>query len=232
MTQETGGAAETGAAQDGGITTHLEGQGARETMLGGTTEGQQNTANTTQTNAAQTAGTQNTVQNTAPESYEPFTLPEGSDAGDPRLQAAMSEAQELFKALGLPQEQAQKVWDLGVKYWMGGAVEAEELFRRQVEQQVDDWNRQVQNDPEIGGARLKESLMYANRAVAALGGLELAEELKRTGMGSNPALVKAFVKMGREYFREDRFVQGGGARPVDNSPAGMAARIYPEMRRG
>ena len=97
---------------------------------------------------------------------------------------------------------------------------------------MDDWNRQVQNDPEIGGARLKESLMYANRAVAALGGLELAEELKRTGMGSNPALVKAFVKMGREYFREDRFVQGGGARPVDNSPAGMAARIYPEMRRG
>jgi len=229
VTQDLGGAMEL--AQDGGITTHLEGQGTRETMLGGTAEGQQNTANTTQTNAAQTAPAQNVQQTGAPESYEPFTLPEGSDAGDPRLQAAMGEAQGLFRELGLTQEQAQKVWDLGVKHWMGGAVEAEELFRRQVEQQVDDWNRQVQNDPEIGGARLKENLMYANRAVAALGGRELAEELNKTGMGSNPVLVRAFVKMGRQYFREDRFVQGGGAKPVDNSPAGMAHRIYPNMRR-
>ena len=235
MTPGMGGAAQAGAAQDGGITTHLDNQGARETLLGdaGAAAGTQNTANATQTNAAQTAGaqnTQNTAQTGAPETYEPFTLPEGSDAGDPRLQAAMGEAQGLFKEIGLTQEQAQKVWDLGVKHWMGGAVEAEELFRRQVEQQVDDWNRQIQNDPEVGGARLRENLMYANRAVAALGGFELAAELKRTGMGSNPLLVKAFIRMGREYFKEDHFVQGGGARPVDNSPAGMAHRIYPNMK--
>ena len=232
MTPDVGGTPEPA---DGGITTHLDSQGARETMLGdagtaGTQTKTPDAPNAAQTNPAQS--TQNAAQTEAPESYEPFTLPEGSDAGDPRLQAAMGEAQGLFKELGLTQEQAQKVWDLGVKHWMGGAVEAEELFQRQVDQKVWEWEEELKRDPEVGGARLRETLMYAKRAVGALGGRELMDELNRTGMGSNPVLVRAFAKMGREYFREDHFVQGGGARPVDNSPAGMAHRIYPNMRRG
>ena len=225
VTQDLGGTMEP--AQDGGgITTHLEGQGVRETMMGGDggTEMRSNA------NEAQTDTQQNASQTGAPENYEPFTLPEGVDASSEPVKAALDEAGVVFRELGLSQEQGQKLIDLHMKHWMGGAVEAEKMFQRQVDQQVRTWEEELQRDAEIGGTRLRENLMYAKRAVAALGGLELAEELDKTGMGSNPALVKAFVKMGRQYFREDRFVQGGGAKPVDNSPAGMAHRIYPNMK--
>jgi len=223
VTQDLGGAMEP--AQDGGgITTHLEGQSVRETMMGGDDGGAapQGGANDAQAN---------TQQNAAPEAYEPFTLPEGVDVNSEPVKAALDEAGGVFRELGLTQEQGQKLIDLHMKHWMGGAVEAEEMFQRQVDQQVRDWEEELRRDAEIGGTKLRENLMYAKRAVAALGGRELAEELDKTGMGSNPALVRAFVKMGRQYFREDHFVQGGGAKPVDNTPEGMAHRIYPNMRR-
>lgn len=225
VTQDLGGAMEP--AQDGGITTHLDGQGVRETMMGGADGGAEMRSNA---NEAQTDTQQNAAQPGAPENYEPFTLPEGVDVNSEPVKAALDEAGGVFRELGLTQEQGQKLIDLHMKHWMGGAVEAEEMFQRQVDQQVRTWEEELQRDAEIGGTRLRENLMYAKRAVAALGGRELAEELNKTGMGSNPALVKAFVKMGRQYFREDRFVQGGGAKPVDNSPAGMAHRIYPNMK--
>jgi len=223
------GSTETGAAQDGGITTHLGEQGVRETMMGGGSE-TNNPADVAATQQGEAAG--NAPHGTAPDHYEAFTLPEGVDANSEPVKAALDEAGGVFRELGLTQEQGQKLIDLHMKHWMGGAVEAEELFQRQIDQQVRDWEEELKNDAEVGGTRLRENLMYAKRAVAALGGRELAEELDKTGMGSNPVLVRAFVKMGRQYFREDHFVQGDGAKPVDNSPEGMAHRIYPNMRRG
>ncbi len=225
MTPDMGGAAENAPVQDNGITTQVDGQGAsRETILGGAeTENPADVGETRQVEAA------DAPRGIAPENYEPFTLPDGVDANSEEVRSALDEAGSVFKELGLTQEQGQKLVDLHMKHWMGGAVEAEELFQRQVDQQVRDWEEELKRDREIGGARLRENLMYAKRAVAALGGKPLIDELNKTGMGSNPVLVRAFVRMGRQYFREDRFVQGGGARPLDNSPSGMAARIYPNM---
>lgn len=214
------------APETDGVTTQVEGTAETRETLMGDTGGEAGTAETRSGEAGGEAPRGN-----APEQYEAFTLPDGVDANDEQVRAALGEAGEVFRELGLTQQQGQKLVDLHMKHWMGGAVEAEEMFQRQIERQVREWEDEVRNDAEIGGTRLRENLIYAKRAIAALGGRELADELNRTGMGSNPVLVRAFVKMGRQYFREDNFVQGNGAKPVDNSPSGMAARIYPNMRR-
>ncbi len=212
------------APQQNGVTTQTDTPGTDNNVpLGNADAGQQ----------PMQPGTQ-PQQSGAPEAYEAFTLPEGVDGNDPQLQAAMGEAQALFRELGLGQEQGQKLIDLHMKHWMGGAVAAEEEFNRQVQARIDQWGKQVQTDQEWGGAHLNESKMLVNRAISALGGERLYKALtNETGVINHPAVFAAFAKMGRDYFKEDRFVQGStGTGPVDNSPSGMAARVYPNMRRG
>lgn len=164
--------------------------------------------------------------------YEAFALPDGMDPRDAGVSAALDEAKGVFRELGLNQQQAQKLIDLHMKHYIGGVADENERFEREVDRRVEAWGRLVKTDPEVGGAKLEESRASARRAIANLGGDALHKALTdETGIINHPEVFKAFARMGR-YFSEDKFVAGSNAGASDNSPSGMAARVYPNMRRG
>ncbi|MBQ6909447.1 MAG: hypothetical protein IJP88_10670 [Synergistaceae bacterium] len=222
----------------GSVTSYTGGETPRETIFGDSDyddSGMDSTGGDIYGDADFSNGVNNDNSlnslNGAPEAYEPFTLPDGMDMNAPDVQEAMGEAESLFREIGLTQEQAQKLIDLHTKHWIGGAVEDEENFNSQLQAQIDNWGEQTKRDPEFGGSRLNQAKVYVNRAISKLGGKSLLNALtKETGVINHPAVWRAFARMGRDYFTEDKFVRNSRTgRAGDNSPIGMARRVYPDM---
>lgn len=146
-----------------------------------------------------------------PAAYADFRLPEGATI-DPE---SLGEARRLFADAGLPQDQAQKFVDLAVSREQAAAARGVQAF---VDLQTK-WVSEIKADPEIGGARLEASMAQAARAIDRLGVPGLKEALNLTGAGNNPAIVKAFVRLG-QMVSEDRFAPGRDAAPrPSRSPA-------------
>jgi len=159
-----------------------------------------------------------TAQETAepqPVTYEDFKLPEGASVDGETLDRARS----LFSEARLPQEQAQKFIDLAVSREQAAAQKGVQAF---VDLQ-NKWVSEIKADPEIGGDRLTASMASAARAIDRLGVPGLKEALNLTGAGNNPAIVKAFVRLG-QMVSEDRFVPGRNAAP--SAPRSPAETIY------
>lgn len=136
----------------------------------------------------------------APDKYSArLNLPEGHEA-DPGMTS------RFFKVAhdhGLSDKQAQAMLDLYVeqagaaKEKLGGsATETMQLLEK-----------------EYGGAT-KQYLSYAQRAVSEVGGQELMQVLDSTGLGNHPALVKAFIRVGKMMAEDDPIfaetTSGGG----------------------
>ncbi len=147
--------------------------------------------------------------------YTEFKLPEGVSVDD----AALKTATDLFKQAGLPQEQAQKFIDLAVSREQAAAQKGVQAF---VDLQ-NKWVSEIKADPDIGGDKLEASLASAARAIDRLGVPGLREALNLTGAGNNPAVVKAFVRLG-QMVSEDRFQPGKDAPP--EPPKSPAEVIY------
>lgn len=156
----------------------------------------------------------------APPIYSDFTLPEGMSLEPEALQQALT----LFADARLSQEQAQKFVDLALGRELAAAQKHTQAFQELQER----WVGEVKADPAIGGKRLPANLALAARAVDRLGGAPLREALDLTGAGNHPALVKAFVAIGR-LLSEDRFMPSDPMRPGNPPPAGSrtaAETIY------
>jgi hypothetical protein len=150
----------------------------------------------------------------APE-YGAFKLPEGATVDGEQL----AHATALFREAGLPQEQAQKFIDLAVSREQAAATRGVQAF---VDLQTK-WVSEIKADPEIGGAKFEASMASAGRAIDRLGVPGLKEALNLTGAGNNPAIVKAFVRLG-QMVSEDRFMPGRNAAPA--APRSPAETIY------
>ena len=147
--------------------------------------------------------------------YGAFKLPE-----DVRIDAEqLAPATELFAEAGLSQEQAQKFIDLAMARESAAAQRGAQAF---VELQ-NQWVSEIKADPDIGGDRLKASLASAARAIDRLDVPGLREALNFTGAGNNPAVVKAFVRLG-QMISEDRFRPGSA--PAPQAPRSPAEVIY------
>jgi hypothetical protein len=138
-----------------------------------------------------------------PEQYT-FTAPEGVTLDPAAVEAFTPVAQELK----LNQEQAQKL--VGVYA---------DLQQRQAEAhvaQVAEWARQVTTDKELGGARWPVTQALIARARDQFASPELLQVMDQTGLGSHPAVVKLFARLGAEI-ADDRHTTGGGqpSQPVD-----------------
>ena len=68
----------------------------------------------------------------------------------------------------------------------------------------------------IGGTKFEDNCKIVQKVVEKFGGKELAEELERTGMGSNPQLVRAFHKIGTTM-KSDEMFTGGAEKPQPKS---------------
>jgi hypothetical protein len=147
--------------------------------------------------------------------YGEFKLPDGFKPDD----AALKSATELFADSGLSQEQAQKFIDLAASREKAASEAGTRAF---VELQSK-WVSEIKADPHIGGDKLGASLASAATAIDRLAIPGLREALDLTGAGNNPAIVKAFVRLG-QMMTEDRFVPGNGAPP--GAPRSPAEAIY------
>ncbi|WP_374312445.1 hypothetical protein [Dongia sp.] len=151
----------------------------------------------------------------APEAYADFKAPEGVELDKDIL----SEFVPFAKELNLTQENAQKLVDFGAKI-ITKQFEA-------IEAQHVKWAEDARADPEIGGDKLPANLALGKRVIDFAGGAELRKELNDSGFGNNPALIKAFAKLGK-LISDDMLERGQpSAGQVD-----PLAKMYPSMAKG
>ncbi|WP_417329178.1 hypothetical protein [Halomonas cupida] len=152
-----------------------------------------------------------------PEKYD-WAKPEGFEGE--LDEAALGELEPIAKELGLSNEQANKLL----------SVHANAMQRQQQQQQeqatqtLEKWVGELKEDSEFGGANFDANVKVAQKALGAFGSDELTQMLNDTGLGSHPALVKAFYEVGKRI-SEDTMERGsgaGGARPIEE-------RMYPNM---
>lgn len=160
----------------------------------------------------------------APFDIGALKAPEGFELPKDHLDAFAS-----VVGTSLSGEQAQKLVDLSCKVIGEQLAAQREASAQYFAQSVKAWNSEVQNDPVIGGAKLKENLGYANNLIQAYckeaGDSRLADYLK-DGVGAFPPMVRFLVWAGKQYRgqTEDAFVSGtrmGGARTVDDVASSM-----------
>ncbi len=153
-------------------------------------------------------------QEGAPEKYE-FTAGEGVELDT----EALKDFEPVARELNLTNEQAQKLVDAYPKILAGVQQRQAEAWQAQTEQ----WAADVKADKEIGGDKLTANLSAAQRALEQFGDPELKEYLDSTGLGNHPALVKAFIKVGKAM-SEDKVVTGGH----ESGGSDLISAFYPK----
>lgn len=151
----------------------------------------------------------------APEKYEDFKLPEGTEV-DTEL---MGEFTTLAKDLNLTQEQAQKLAELGGKIALKANGPGDEAI---IEQAKGVWGKEVLADKEIGGDKLAENLSVAKKTLDTFGTPALTELLNKSGMGNHPEVIRLFLKVGKQI-SDDNVLVSGNRSP---SPQNHADKLY------
>ena len=172
------------------------------------------------TEAEPKPGDKPTEEKPAEVSYE-FKLPEGVT-----LQGeALDELKATAKELGLTQEQAQKVADLGAKQAQAFTNQLVEYQRNQTAQ----WADATKADKEIGGDRLDENLGVAKKALDAYATPELKKLLNDSGLGNHPEVIRTFFKVGKAISEDGKLVTGSaGERSRESVP--IENRLYPNQK--
>ncbi|EMH5510512.1 peptidase [Escherichia coli] len=163
---------------------------------------------------AEKPGDKEQKQEGAPEKYE-FQAGEGVELDT----EALKDFEPVARDLNLTNEQAQKLVDAYPKILAGVQQRQAEAWQAQTEQ----WAADVKADKEIGGDKLTANLSAAQRALEQFGDPELKEYLDSTGLGNHPALVKAFIKVGKAM-SEDKVVTGGH----ESGGSDLISAFYPK----
>ena len=87
--------------------------------------------------------------------------------------------------------------------------------KQEVEKPVNQWRKQVMEDPQIGGTNLPATVARAQLALDRFDdGKRIGQLLEQTGYGNNPDVLRFFNRLA-DALMEDGLVQGqtGGAMP-------------------
>ncbi|MBP2652626.1 MAG: peptidase [Firmicutes bacterium] len=145
---------------------------------------------------------------TAPEKYEDFTMPEGM-TWDAEKSA---EFLDVAKELGLSQEQAQKLVNVGAKL-IGGSQES---IQQQAAEQSKAWRE------ESLAKYQKADIELANKTLGQFATPEFKELLEATGLANSPAMIGIFKEIG-EAISEGKFIEGNQATQKELS---LAERLF------
>lgn len=166
--------------------------------------------------AAAAPATPDPAKSASPETYQPFSLPEGMALD----QAALDQFTPVARELGLTQEQAQKL----VGLYAGQIQQAQTLAGQAWQQQRGEWQTAARRDPEFGGAKFDENLGLAKRALDQFGSPALVDALNVTGAGDHPAVLKMFAAVARATGDHKLVSAGASAGPEAMSTAEYYAR--------
>ena len=170
-----------------------------------------------QSEGAKPAEGQQEAEKPAPEDYrleadEDFPVPEDNL----RSFEAVCKAQKLSKA----QAEALLSWHRDF------AADVSKAQAQQESATLHEWQTQIMNDPEIGGANWKATVADSRRALARFDpDGALRRVLKESHADYHPDVVRAIARIGREM-REDKFVtsKGGG-----HDAKALEDRMWPDM---
>ena len=156
-----------------------------------------------------------------PEPYE-LTAPEGFNIPEENLKSFAEAAQKA----GLSKEQAE-----AMLAWHKGQDEAIRKASAIAEQQViAGWQKEIMDDPEFGGAKYKETIADARRALRfADPDGSLRKLLKDMKADYHPVVVRAVARIGRGM-AEDKVVGNPLGRGVADTP--LEDRMWPGMKVG
>lgn len=151
-----------------------------------------------------------------PEKYD-LKLSEKSPLSDEHLQ----QVAEYAKEKGLSQEQAQELLAREEKS-VGSYIQE---IHKQHGERVDGWIDAVKADKEIGGDNFKESVHYSNQFVKKFASPELINELRVSGFGNHPEVVRMFARAGRAMANDKLVTKGVETKPVKST----AEVFYPNQ---
>lgn len=137
----------------------------------------------------------------APETYT-FSLPDEVVLSEQALAAYADVAKELK----LPQDQAQTILAKVAPSML--AHQAAEVAKVHAQ-----WSEQSINDSEFGGENLEKNLGVAKRAVDAFGTPALNDLLNKTGLASNPEIIRLLYRAGKAI-SPDGFTPSSGSGPA------------------
>lgn len=145
--------------------------------------------------------------------------PDGSPIGAARIE----KISQIAKEKGLSQEEAQALLQSeheAVDTYAKGQNEAFKATQGR-------WLEETKADPEFGGAKLEESIRYAEAAVAKFGDPELKEALNATGLGNHKTLVRMLARIGKAM-APDTLHKASGTPPPEKKS--QAERLYPNHK--
>lgn len=152
----------------------------------------------------------------APEKYEEFKIADGLE-----LDAkAMDAFKEFAKGRNWSQKDAQEIIDFQNKIELERAKQSAEAWKTIQE----GWRKSAKEDKEFGGDAYDENLALANKAAAAIGDDEFFQMLVETGVGDHPAMIRAFVRLGKKM-SNDKLVFGNGSEQKKS----LAERLFTSM---
>lgn len=154
----------------------------------------------------------------AAEDFE-LKLPDGVKAE----KAFLDGFKAIAKENGLKGEGAQKFVDFYVKAQKEAEAKSEKAWAEQNEA----WKKQVQDDKDIGGPKLKETIAHAKRFVAKFGTPALTKLLDDSGLGNHPDAVRLFAAAGKALAED---TVGGAGAPTNKKAPDDPASLYPNTK--
>ena len=160
-----------------------------------------------------------------PAAPAPVVTPEKYDLKVPDkslLDAASVEKIASFaKDRGFSQEQAQALLERDNQ----NAVASEAAQQAALKEQSQQWVKDVMSDKEIGGKDAKQNVALAHRVIERFASPVLVQQLRETGLGNHPELLRLFVNVGK-MMSDDQLVTGSGTPKIEKSAAEI---FYPNM---
>lgn len=135
----------------------------------------------------------------APEAYTAFTDVNGQEYAPESVQ----QFTEAAKSAGLSQEKAQALFQAMVPT-------AREHMMNDLRSKAQQWAKDCEKDPEIGGASFGANKAVAISAYQHFATPELRAILNASGLGNHPEVVRHFYRLGKTM-QQDTGVHGGAS---------------------
>lgn len=133
-------------------------------------------------------------------------LPEGVKADE----GVLTKFKEVAGKVGLKSEGAQQLLELYTGLQKEAETKAVADAETAFKAQLDTWTKAVKADKDLGGANFDGTLKAAQKAVTKFDSSgELRQIFEVTGLGSHPAVVRAFAAIGKALAEDS--VAGGGS---------------------